>query len=338
MDTSYSLSNLLQKKKNNSLSESNIYRPKFFDISNSQDYNALIKLTEEKPHLKVYDTIADQLKNLIKTRNPRRVLSDFEVTEKINQKLSGQPLEYYGIWVYYPWSEKLVHILNKDEFVELRTDRNKYKITDEEEAELSTKRIGVIGLSVGQSVSLTLAMERSFGELRIADFDELEITNLNRLRSGIHNLGIKKTILVAREIAEIDPFLNVVCFHEGITEDNLESFLTQNGKLDILIDECDGVDVKIQCRIAAKKHQIPVLMEASDRGTIDIERFDLEPDRPILHGFIQHLDVSKLKDLKTSEEKIPYILPIAGIETLSPRMKASALEVAQTITTWPQIY
>ena len=337
MDTSYSLTNLLQKKKNDSLSESNIYRPQFFSLSNPEDSDALIKLIGEKPHLKVYDAILDQLKNLVKSRNPKKILSDFEITEKINQKLSGQSLEYYGIWVYYPWSEKIVHILDKDEFIELRTDRNRYKITDEEEAELSTKKIGVIGLSVGQSVSLTLAMERSFGELRIADFDELEITNLNRLRSGIHNLGIKKTVLVAREIAEIDPFLNVVCFHEGITEDNLETFLTHNGKLDVLIDECDGVDVKIQCRIAAKKHHIPVLMEASDRGTIDIERFDLEPDRPILHGFIQHLDVSKLKDLKTSEEKIPYILPIAGIETLSPRMKASALEVAQTITTWPQL-
>lgn len=333
----YPLSTILHDRKKSCFSDNNVCAPTFFHLPNDNDIKAFTNLLKEKPHIKIYDTILDQLQNLIKSRSPKRVLKSGEVEERINQKLNGLPAESYGLWVYYPWSERMVHILDKDEFIELRTDRNKYKITPEEEVELSKKKIGVIGLSVGQSVSLTLAMERSFGELRIADFDELEITNLNRLRSGVHNLGIKKTVLVAREIAEIDPFLNVVCFHQGINEDNLETFLTDNGKLDILIDECDGVDIKIQCRVAAKKHNIPVLMEASDRGTIDIERFDLEPNRPLLHGFIEHLDISKLKNLKTSEEKIPYILPIAGIETLSPRMKASALEVAQTITTWPQL-
>ncbi len=32
-----------------------------------------------------------------------------------------------------------------------------------------------------------MAMERSFGELRIADYDVLELTNLNRIRTGVHN-------------------------------------------------------------------------------------------------------------------------------------------------------
>jgi hypothetical protein len=52
---------------------------------------------------------------------------------------------------------------------------------------------------------------------------------------------------------------------------------------------------------------------------------------------VDHLDLSKLKGLKTSEEKLPYMLPIAGVETLSTRMKASAIEIGQTINTWPQL-
>jgi hypothetical protein len=27
-------------------------------------------------------------------------------------------------------------------------------------------------------------------------------------------------------------------------------------------------------------------METSDRGVLDVERFDLEPDRPIFHGLL----------------------------------------------------
>ncbi len=313
------------------------YLPQFFRLHNKNDLQNLETLLQQKPFIRISDTLASQLNELLKALNPAKKFTPELLVESVQQHTHSAPLWQYGVWVYYPWNERLVHILDETEFALLRTNRNRNKITEEERQLLSTKKIGVIGLSVGQSVSVTLAMERSFGELRIADFDELEITNLNRLRSGIHNMGIAKTVLVAREIAEIDPFLKVVPFHNGITQENLNEFLTGNGKLDVLIDECDSVDVKIQCRTAAKKLRIPVLMEASDRATIDVERFDLEPERPILHGFIDHLDISKLKDLKTSEEKLPYMLPIAGVETLSVRMKASALEIGQTINTWPQL-
>ncbi|MBG6234412.1 molybdopterin/thiamine biosynthesis adenylyltransferase [Pedobacter sp. CAN_A7] len=292
---------------------------------------------EEKPYTKVFDAINNQLQDLIKVLHPTRVFEAAALEAAIDIHLKGVARTDYGVWVYYPWIDTIVHLLDEQEFIEVRTNRNKHKITQAEQDELSKKKIGVIGLSVGQSVSLTLAMERGCGELRIADFDVLDLTNLNRIRSGVNNVNIKKTVIVAREIAEIDPFLKVTCFHDGITENNIDEFLTSNGKLDLLIDECDGIDIKILCRTKAKSYEIPVLMEASDRGTIDIERFDLEPERPILHGKIEHLDLSKVKYLKTNEDKVPYILPIAGVETLSTRMKASMLEIQQTITSWPQL-
>lgn len=319
------------------LNDSAIIQPVFYHPGNDQEAAAMAALLHAQPHIRIFDTIASQLKELVKSRNPSRTLTPEESAQGVQQILGNVPPEQYGVWVYYPWSSRLVHLLDKEEFIELRTDRNRYKITLAEREILAQKKVGVIGLSVGQSVSITLAMERTFGELRIADFDELEITNLNRLRSGVHNMGLKKTVMVAREIAEIDPFLKVTCFHEGITTANMEQFLLENGKLDVLIDECDGVDIKINCRVAARRHRIPVLMEASDRGTIDMERFDLEPERPILHGAVEHLDISRVKELKTNEEKLPYILPIVGIDTMSVRLKASAVEVGKTISTWPQL-
>jgi molybdopterin/thiamine biosynthesis adenylyltransferase len=312
-------------------------KPEFYRIKNTGERAALADLITERPNLQVFDTIENQLQDLIKGLNPKVIFNDITINEAITKYLNGTDLEEYGVWVYYPWAEKLVHMLDEQEFIQVRTGRNKHKITQEEQDQLIQRKIGVIGLSVGQSVSLTLAIERGCGELRIADFDLLDLTNLNRIRAGVSNVGLKKTVIVAREIAEIDPFLKVSCFHEGITEENIDAFITNNGKLDLLIDECDGIDIKILCRLKAKKYQIPVLMEASDRGTIDIERFDLDPARPILHGYIEHLDVSKVKFLKTNEEKVPYILPIAGVETLSTRMKASMMEIEQTITSWPQL-
>jgi molybdopterin/thiamine biosynthesis adenylyltransferase/nitroreductase len=313
----------------------NTYKPLFFKLINPEQKEAFETLLRTKENLQVFDHIYSQVEELIKCLHPTIVfLPPTELIKAVENQFQGKPTDEYGIWVYYPWAEKLVHILDEKEFIIVRTNRNKHKITDQEQQKLAQQKIGVMGLSVGQSVSLTLSMERGFGELRIADFDELDLSNINRIRTGIHNLKIKKTVIVAREIAEIDPFLNVVCFEDGITDQNLDHFLDQ---LDLLIDECDSFDIKINARQKAKALGIPVLMEGSDRGTIDIERFDLEPERPVLHGMVEHLDMKKYQTLSTMDERIPYITAVTGIETLSPRMKASAIEIMSTISTWPQL-
>lgn len=314
-----------------------VFTPLFFRLNNSTDKKKLNTLLDDKKEVEVYDEILSQVEEYVKSIHPKKVFSKPELTEAAIQYIGNTPFEEYGVWVYYPWSNRLVHILDEEEFIAVRTNRNQYKITPAEKEILATKRIGVIGLSVGQSIALTIAMERSCKELRIADFDILELSNLNRIRTGVHNLGIAKTVAVAREIAEIDPYFKVICFHEGAGEHNIDDFILKDGKLDILVDECDDLLVKILCRQKAKKHKVPVIMDTSDRGMMDVERFDLEPDRPILHGLIDHLDIEKVAQLKTNEEKIPYVLAILNVETISKRMKESMREIRKTITTWPQL-
>jgi tRNA A37 threonylcarbamoyladenosine dehydratase len=313
-----------------------IYKPSFFrlqDNSQKAGFNELLST----PGIMVVDFIEDQVKELIKIKHAERKFSTEELIELTNLHFKGTNREEYGVWVYYEWSNKLVHILDENEFIEVRTSRNQYKITPEERDILSVKKIGVIGLSVGQSVAVTLAMERICTEIRLADFDILELTNLNRIRTGVHNLGLPKVFSVAREISEIDPFLKVVCFPDGLNENNMEAFFTGSGKLDLLVEESDGFDIKILCRYMARDLRIPVIMEGSDRCLVDVERFDLEPDRDILHGLVNHLDVKVLKKLKTNEEKIPYMLDVLGLDDSSMRLKASMLEIEQSITTWPQL-
>lgn len=313
-----------------------IYEPvilKLNDPGQRHNFDDLLRT----PGIIVADRIEDHIAELVKYKSPWRKFSTKELQEQTKKILTDCPPMEYGLWVWYPWSNRLVHIPDREDFIDLRTSRNQYKITREERDLLAQKKIGVIGLSVGQSVSVTLAMERICGEIRLADFDVLELTNLNRIRTGIHNLGIQKVYSVAREIAEIDPFIKVLCFPKGLLEDNMDEFFTGGGHLDLLIEESDGFDIKIMSRYKARSLRIPVLMEGSDRCAVDVERFDLEPDRVILHGLVNHLDVNKLKTLKTNEEKIPYMLDMLGLETSSQRLKASMLEIEQSINTWPQL-
>jgi molybdopterin/thiamine biosynthesis adenylyltransferase len=311
--------------------------PILFDLKVEESLYAFEKLLADNPHLTIHNEIISQLEELVKTLEPSKKFNTNELAEEV-EKLMGKCNEFnYGNWFYYPWSGRVVHMLPEKEFVLCRTGRNVYKITPQERDLLSQKKIGVIGLSVGQSVALTIAMERIASEIRLADFDILELSNLNRIRTGVHTIGIKKVHAVAREISEIDPYLKVICFEEGLNETNLDDFFIQGGPLDLLIEESDGFDIKILSRMKAKQYRIPVLMEASDRCMVDVERFDIEPERPILHGLVKHLDIEVLKSLKTNEDKIPYMLDILGIDTCSARLKASMIEIEQTINTWPQL-
>jgi len=313
-------------------------KPSFYRLCHSDQRKEFNDLVENNQNIKVFDTLESQLQELIKLRSPNIVnFNKKQLQEAIKKHIGNVSLTEYGVWVYYPWSFRLVHILDEEEFIEVRTNRNQNKITKEEQEFLRNKKIGIIGLSVGQSVALSLALERVVGEINIADFDILELSNLNRIRTGVHNLLTPKTIAVTREIAEIDPFIKMNCFHEGITEENIDEFLLKDKKIDILIDECDDLFIKILCRQKAKQYQIPVLMDTSDRGMIDIERFDLEPNRSIFHGLLNGVDLSKIKEAKTNKEKLPYVLKILERNMLSDRMKASMVEIGKTISTWPQL-
>ncbi|MEX1365359.1 MAG: Rv1355c family protein [Nannocystaceae bacterium] len=310
------------------------WRPHLLRLDREQDRSALIDLHERGKIRSVHDEIDQQLVDLAQVRNPE--IKGAALEPIAAAYVGGVPRQQYGVWVYYPWSGCLVHVLPPADFTELRTDRNRNKITREEQAKLASLTVGVVGLSVGQATALTLAMEGIGGRFRIADFDVLSLSNLNRLRAGVHEIGVPKVYITAREIYEINPFVDVTIYPAGIDRDNVDAFLTEPTPLDLVAEECDDLQVKILLRERARAHRIPVLMETSDRGMTDVERFDLEPERPLLHGLVGDIDASQLEGM-TTFEKVPTVLRIIGPQTLSPRMAASMLDVSSTLASWPQL-
>ncbi len=309
--------------------------PIIYDPKVSSDFEELLEI-KKIPHVHIIDKIESQVADLIKSKHPQSQLSIENLEVLVRDFFLTNEKETYGNWVFYPWKYSLVHVLPELEFIRVRTIRNNYKITPSEQDELASKKVGIVGLSVGQSVALAMALERSCGEMRLADFDTLELSNLNRLKAGITSLGEEKIIIAAREISEIDPYLKLTLYREGITPDNIDDFILKGGKLDLLVDECDSLDIKFLMRDRSRFHKVPVMMDTSDRGMLDVERFDLEPNREFFHGTMGNVDVETLKNL-TSTQKVAIGLKITGLDTLSPRMKASLLEVGQTITSWPQL-
>jgi molybdopterin/thiamine biosynthesis adenylyltransferase len=236
-------------------------------------------------------------------------------------------------WAYYPWRRTVVAVLGPRGFRAVRLDRNRNMITADEQTRLGALRIGVAGLSGGHVIAHTLAAQGLCGELRLADFDRIELSNLNRVPATVLDLGLNKAEVAARRIAELDPYLLVRVLDVGLTVDTVDEFLDG---LDIVVEECDSLDMKAILREAARTRRIPMLMATSDRGLLDVERFDLEPHRPILHGLLGELDVSLLAGM-SSREKVPHMLRFLEAGRLSPRGAASLVEIDRTLSTWPQV-
>lgn len=252
-----------------------------------------------------------------------------ELLPPVATRFHGEPSH----WVYLPWRRLALHLPGPTAFWRLRTDRNRHKLQEQQLEPMRDRTVGVVGMSVGASAALTLAQEGLCGSLHVADFDHLEITNLNRLQASIADLDTPKVHILARRVAELDPYLPVKLYDQGIDGTNINEFMAD---LDVVVEECDSLDVKLLVRETAKRYRVPVIMETSDRGLLDVERFDAEPERLPFHGLMDDVAAVELADLST-DDKVPHVLNIIEASELSSPMAASMIEIDATTRSWPQL-
>lgn len=315
-----------------------VYKPEIFDLSKKGDLNSFNKLLKNGAIRQVSDDYIEQLRECFGVLNPSEVYKpDFE--DKFRKHIvtleKKVPLWRDGLWIYYPWLSTAVHVLEPKAFQQVRTARNMNLINKEEQDKFYNSTIGIAGLSVGNSVALTIALQGGGRHIKLADQDTLALTNTNRVRAGVQNLGLYKVVVTARQIYEINPFANVEIFSEGITEKNISNFFQG---LDLIIDEIDNLAIKFLLREHARQNKIALLMAADngDNAVVDIERYDLKPDTKFFHGRMGDVTYDGLKSLdKFGIGRM--ITKHVGAENVTQRMKESLLEMGKTIVSWPQL-
>ncbi|MFD8949569.1 hypothetical protein ACFV0B_12010 [Streptomyces xanthophaeus] len=136
---------------------------------------------------------------------------------------------------------------------------------------------------------------------------------------------------------ELDPYLDVEVHRSGVNEENIEEFFGDPAHgLDLLIEECDTPWVKVAAREYARSRRVPVLMDTNDRGLLDIERFDIEPDRPLFHGRTGTTTAADVLALDR-EATIRFLLDVVDEQRLSPAMSDALTRVGRTLSSWPQL-
>lgn len=239
-----------------------------------------------------------------------------------------------GMWVFVPWENKAAHLLAEEDYFEVITNRNRTKITHLEQQLLRTKTIGVMGLSLGGEAAVSVAQEHLCGHIRIADFDCLDLSNLNRLNAGFDDLGVSKTAIAARRIAKIDPYIRVSVFEEGVTAENAATFLTG---LDLLLEECDGLEVKFNIRLLAREMGLNILFAGDERGFLSVEPYGHDPELPVFHGLITGPQPPK-ESFPSSQAFLRELTKwLGGWEHISERTQDSLEHVGESLCGYPQL-
>ncbi|MDP2668439.1 MAG: ThiF family adenylyltransferase [bacterium] len=285
-----------------------------------------LKSAKEAPkNTVIIDVFLPSLKELFFIEHPNLKKEMPEAQAALKNFLTANQIE--GVWIYYPWANKLVHTLPEDLYFKLRTARNKNIISEEEQNKYRNLKIGIAGLSVGSSILGALVQSGGPKVLKIADPDNIEVTNLNRISATLLNAEENKTQVAARRALEIDPFAEIFTYEQGVNEDNLKTFIlgsATESNIDIFIDEMDNVHLKILARFVCKENKIPVIM-ATDNGDgiiLDIERFDLEPERQVFHGLLGDVKLDSFKNID-KKEWVALAMKIIGEEYMPARLVES---------------
>ncbi|MCC2666573.1 MAG: ThiF protein [Gammaproteobacteria bacterium] len=316
-------------------------RPELFSLSNTNDFERIKTLFTENKINYVVDDYLEQLKELFATLNPQLVYNgsfENEFKTYLNSLEQNKPLIELGNWVFYPWLSTVVHVLPENDFYIVRTSRNKNLINAEEQNKFYNAVVGIGGLSVGSAIAIALVLQGGTKYIKLADLDILALSNTNRIRAGVNNLGLLKVEMTARQIYEINPYAEIELFPDGLNENNMEDFFVGKRNLDVVIDEMDNLAIKYLLREKAKKYRLPIVMAADngDNGVVDVERYDLNSETPFFHNRMGEVSYEMLKNLdKFGIGKM--ITKHVGPENVTERMQQSLLEMGKTIVSWPQL-
>ena len=100
--------------------------------------------------------------------------------------------------------------------------------------------VAVCGLGgLGSNIAIALA-RCGIGHLHLLDFDNVDLTNLNRQQYGIRHLGQPKTEALKQQLLEFHPYLDIRVDQVKLTEENIENLLREDPFI------CEAFDVPEQ--------------------------------------------------------------------------------------------
>lgn len=152
---------------------------------------------------------------------------------------------------------------------------------------LKQSRVLIVGLGgLGSPVALYLAAA-GVGELHLADFDTLDLTNLQRqIAHDTPSLGLHKVDSVMARLGALNPHVQVVPYRSGLDADSLDAAVE---RVDLVLDCTDNFGIREAVNAACVKAKKPLVSGAAIRLEGQLSVFDSRVETsPCYHCLYGH--------------------------------------------------
>lgn len=142
----------------------------------------------------------------------------------------------------------------------------------EGQEKLLTAHVLIIGLGgLGSPVAMYLAAA-GVGHLVLADFDTVDLSNLQRqIAHTTNRIGQTKVESAAQTLRELNPDVQITCITQALDTDTLKTHVTQ---ADVVVDCCDNFTTRFAVNAACVAAKVPLVSGAAIRLEGQVAVFD----------------------------------------------------------------
>lgn len=153
------------------------------------------------------------------------------------------------------------------------------QIGEQGQEKLLASRCLIVGMGgLGSPIALYLAAA-GVGKLILADFDRVELSNLQRqIAHSVDRIDQLKTHSARRACHDLNPDIEIETIDYALDEDDLDEVVT---RVDIVVEGSDNFPTRFAVNAACVRNRVPLVSGAAIRsdGQISVFRND-KPDSP----------------------------------------------------------
>ena len=197
-------------------------------------------------------------------------------------------------------------------------------IGEEKLKEIERKKVLLIGVGGVGSYALEALIRNGFYDITIVDFDNIDLSNLNRqLITDSTNIGKYKVDEAKKRALLINPNIKIQTINEKLNKENLRNLLNQN--FDYIIDACDTLDVKFALMENSIHYSYKLISSMGTAKKIDPTKLEIttldktnnDPIARLLRNKVRKAHINK-KIYVVSSTEVPKQINMLGTANLVP--------------------
>ncbi|HBF6275940.1 TPA: tRNA threonylcarbamoyladenosine dehydratase [Clostridioides difficile] len=191
------------------------------------------------------------------------------------------------------------------------TTRTSFLVGDDGIEKLNNSNIIVFGVGGVGSFTVEALARAGVGNITIVDFDDVDITNINRQIPALHStVGRHKVDVMEERILDINPNINIKKIRSLYNKDTSDEILTE--RYDYVVDAIDMVSSKIHLIETCEKKGLKIIssmgmgnkLDPTKIVVTDIHKTSTCPLAKVMRKELRDRGIKKLKVVYSTEQPI----------------------------------